>query len=306
MSDLMATIDGAAPEPKPDFEIRIDFKDDGSAARIFAIASELIAGFENLDRVLLSSVDSRIETKLVLEDVDKCCLRVILRNLLLSVDDDALKEGNWRKLVGMYLYKAKYVALEWTDQHIEEDDNPHIEDLTKRIQRLAEDTDVRHLPDYPEIKPSRLAQSLDAIQRTKAKFKPGEGLTITLGGDSYRVNLEERWLPSDHLPPEENQQLENDQDMVLMVRRPDLLGKAQWTFKHGTRNLQAPISDQAWLDRFHRRDEVVSPGDALRVRVRFEHKYGERGELAEEKAEILKVYGVIKAPPGQTGLFSDD
>lgn len=197
-------------------------------------------------------------------------------------------------------------GLQWADQHIEEGDDPHIEDLTASIQRLAQATDVLHLPDYPEIKPSRLAQALDAIQRTKSKFKPGEGLTITLGQDVHRVNLQERWLPSDHLPPENTDQLENDQDLVLMVRRPDLLGNAQWAFKHGTRNISAPIGDQAWLERFHRRDEVVLPGDALKVRARFEHKYGERGELIEERVEILKVYGVIKAHSSQAGLFSEE
>ncbi|MCQ6497923.1 hypothetical protein, partial [Vibrio parahaemolyticus] len=48
--------------PESDIEIKIDFKEEGSAARVFDIASNLIKAFEDLDRVLITTVDSKIST----------------------------------------------------------------------------------------------------------------------------------------------------------------------------------------------------------------------------------------------------
>lgn len=294
--------------PESDIEIKIDFKEDaGSAARVFEIASNLIRAFEDLDRVLITTVDSKISTALILEDVEKSSLKIYLRNLLKASDDQALKELDWKPQVGKYLVKAKYLALEWLDRSIAEDEPARIEDLTDRIRKLAAETDVRHLPDYPPINPARLAQPLDAIQRTKGQFREGEKLTITLDQADYQVRLEERWLPSDHLPPTPiEQELSNDVDMVLIIRKPDFLAKTQWQFRHGKSTLSAVMDVPDWIREFHQGKHPLKPGDALRVRVRFEYRYDTNGDLADQKATVIKVYGVIQAASPPDDLFDDD
>ncbi len=288
-------------EPESDIEIKIDFKEgEGSSARVFEIAAELIRAFEDLDSILITSVDSRMTTSLILEDVQKSSLKIFLRNVLNQLDDDALKTLDWKPLVGQYLVKGKYLALKWLDRDVGDDEPAGIEDLTEHIRELAEQTDVRHLPDYPAINPARLAQSLDEIQRTKQKFREGEALTITLDKSSYTVNLDRTWLPSEHLQDiESDQELSNTVDMVLVIRKPDLLGKSQWQFKHGKRTFNAPITDKGWLEEFHKGVHPLSPGDALRVRVKHTARYDERGKLLDAIEEIIKVLAVIKAeePP---------
>jgi len=71
-------------------------------------------------------------------------------------------------------------------------------------------------------------------------------------------------------------------------------------FKHGQRSFGAPITDKAWLDEFHAELHPLSPGDALRVRVKQISKYDERGTLIELSEEVAKVLAVIK-PEGQPG-----
>lgn len=290
-----------------DIEIKIDFREGGGAARVFSIAADLISAFEELDHVLISSIDSRIQTTLVLEDVERSNLKVLLRNLLTAADDDAIKDMDWKKQVGKYLLKAKYVAIGWLDQKIDEENaDPHFEDLTKKLQHLAEETDSLHLPDYPEIEPARLAQPLDAIQRAKSRLGDGEGLVITLDETEYAVDVRRTWMPSDYVLAEDADELTNTQDVNLIVRRPDLLGKSQWAFRHGKDSFNAPIRDEDWLKRFHARKEIVQPGDALRVSARFDYSYDDRGELAEKKVEILRVYGVIRSDGARPGdLFED-
>lgn len=294
--------------PDSDIVIKIDFEEEvGSAARVFEIAADMIRAFEDLDRVLISSIDTSIRTQLILEDLQKSSIKVFLRNVLNQTDDQALKDLDWKPQVGKYLVKAKYAALQWLDKDLKDSDPAPISDLTENIQKLAAETDARHLPDYPPINPSRLAQPLDAIQRAKSKFRDGEALTITLDDNEYSVDLKSDWIPSEHLPETETEQeLSNTVDMVLVIRKPDFLGAAQWNFKHGSKALNAPIEDEDWMRRFHLGDVTIKPGDALRVRIRFVYKYDAKGDLIESDEKIVKVLNVIKAAIPPEDLFDDE
>lgn len=100
---IRVSLGGLFMPAEGDIELKIDFEEDeGSAARIFDIAARIIRSFEDIDRVLVGSVDSQISTALVLEDVEKGSLRIVLRNILDNVDDDALRDLDWRKQVGKY------------------------------------------------------------------------------------------------------------------------------------------------------------------------------------------------------------
>ncbi|MCA3594800.1 MAG: hypothetical protein ING72_12365 [Methylobacterium sp.] len=305
---IYARVGESIVPPESDIEFKIDFREDeGSPARVFEIASDLIRAFEDLDSVLVTSVDSKISTSMILEDVEKSSLKIFLRNRLKSIDDGALKELDWKQQVGAFLVKAKYIAIEWLDKKIDADTPPNIEDLSERLRKLAVETDAKHMPDYAPINLPRLAQSLDSIQRTKKKFKDGEALTITLADREYKVITTSDWLPSEHLPPVKmEQELSNDADMVLVVRRPDLLANAQWQFKHGKNSVSASISHEEWLREYHQRRHIIIPGDALKCRVRFLTKYDAKGILIDQKVEVIHVYGVIPAaePPGR--LFDED
>jgi hypothetical protein len=279
--------EGAMPT-NGDIEIKIDFKEDeGSPARVFDIAAGIIRAFEDIDRALIDTIDSSISTELILEDVEKSSLRVVLTNMLKAVDDGALHDLDWRKQVGKYLVKGKYAAIEWLDK---EPGAERIEDLTERLRNIAVETDVRRLPDYAPISPTRLAQPLDEFQRIKRQFRPGEGLLVTLGKEEYSVNLKSDWLPSEHIEEARTaQDLSNDVDMVVTIRKPDMLGKTMWQFKHGKKSLSAMVSDEAWLKEFHEGKHPVVPGDALRVRARIESQYDDKGALVDEKTSNFKV-----------------
>jgi hypothetical protein len=53
---------------------------------------------------------------MVLEDVEASSLKAFFKNILQRVDDEGLKTADWKLLVGHYLVKAKYIALEWCDK----------------------------------------------------------------------------------------------------------------------------------------------------------------------------------------------
>ena len=80
--------------------------------RVFDAASALIDALDSFDKAVVVSIGGKIEPTMVLEDVQSGSLKVVLKNVLLGIDDEALKSGDWKRLVGTFLLKAKYSALE--------------------------------------------------------------------------------------------------------------------------------------------------------------------------------------------------
>ncbi|MFT6090781.1 hypothetical protein [Sulfitobacter sp.] len=288
------------PIPETELVLKIDYSENsGSAARVFEIAADLIHSLEEMDRVFTQSIHIGLETALVVEDLQKSSLKIFLRNVLRGLPDEALKDGDVKKLIGHYLFKAKYAAIRWLDEP--ENDHRPISDLTEEIAVLARETDMLHLPDYPAPNPARLAQPLDRFQEAKRRFATDENLTITLGRDEYKVDLGSDWLPSETVSElDEIKELVNEQDIYLIIGKPDFIGNAKWAFRHGKRSLSLRIEDEDWLINFRSGKYPIKPGDALRVRLRSEHKYDEKGNLTSTTETIVKVLDVIEGS-GETG-----
>jgi len=263
------------PEPPDgaDFGIKIAFlKNTGSPRRVFDAASLLIAGFEQLDETVTPSVDSKIESVLLLEDIEAGSITIWLKNILKAIPDEGLKDLEWKKAVGTYLVKAKYVALRWLDSGSEEQP-PALANLTRELQALAVQTDVRYLPDYPPPSEGRLVSALGTIQDGKRQLIPGDRLVIETEDKVYEVDISRDWSPSTAADEGVETETSSYGEMILTIRKPDMIGNTQWQFKHGKQNISAPIYDNEWLRKYHERKLDIRPGDALRCRIKFVYAY---------------------------------
>jgi len=88
--------------------------------------------------------------------------------------------------------------------------------------------------------------------------------------------------------------IENNIEMILMVRKPDFLGETQWEFRYQKIKMSASIKDTTWLDSFHSGEIDIRPGDKLRVLMHESVSYSAEGEVVEERREINEVRAVIK------------
>src|SRR6202047_5478333 len=102
--------------PRPveaDFGIEIGFKPGSDApSRVFRTMTALIEAFETVDRELVNSV-ARVQPVLLLEDIEVGSIKTWLRTQLEALDDQALKSGEWKKVLGIYLVKAKYIIIDF-------------------------------------------------------------------------------------------------------------------------------------------------------------------------------------------------
>jgi hypothetical protein len=288
-----------------EFSFTIDFqRGTGDPRRVFDAASELISGFDMFDSAVAASIDSQTKTVMVLEDVQSGSLRVLLKNVLKRVDDEALKSLEWKKALVAALVRAKYVALEFLDNE-EASGSKAVGDLLHELHDIAQETDIRHLPDYPPIHEGRLISSLDKIQDAKRILAPGDRLTIETDGKTYEVDLSKTWSPATAIEVPDTRETRSEGEVILGIRKPDLLGEAMWQFSHGRVNLSASISDQGWLQKFHDRNIALYSGDSMRCRVAFTYVYDEDGGLLEQKTEVLEVLEIIQSGGSQSGFQFD-
>ncbi len=294
--------------PNADFGFEIDFQRGiGSASRVFTATRDFIKVCEALDDELVRSIHSNIETVLVLEDMESGSIKTWLRNALSATEDDALKTIDWKSLVGKYWVRSKYAVIRW----IGNDSAPRsLSDLRRELQQIAQDTDVRHLPDYTPPSPGALVEAVKGFQGVKDSLLLGDkarllsdeenipfNLTITLNVEDIEAMAV---VQSIEVPPAE---------MILPVKKPDYLGSSQWALRHGKRNILARIEDEAWLRRFQSRQEDVRPGDAIRCIGAIEYNYGFDNELVSERftvSEVLEILVNRVEPPELPFKENDD
>ncbi len=294
--------------PEADFAFCIDFKKgEGSASRVFSATGEFIKACERLDRELVTSIDSNIETVMVLEDIQAASLKTWFRNIVSSTDDQALKNLDWKKLIGKYLVEAKYAVLKYMDKPTE-DEEPNIQALSQEIHQHAVNADVRHIPDYTPPNPMTLIDAIRDFEGIKDRLHEEDKASMILQDKrEAKFNLSTRLdiKRIEALAVRETQSYLVSQ-MVLIVKKPDFLGTSMWDFRHGKKPVSASIEDREWLNDFQNRKVNVQPGDAIRCEVRIDVLYGHDNELFAERYYVTRVKEVLEDRYRQPPLFKKE
>lgn len=299
----MDTIELVPPEGA-EFALYIDFeKDVGNPQRIFRAAEEMIWAFHKLDKVLCSAIDAEIEPLLILREIETGSLRIWLANRLVSVDDQALKDLDWKPLVGKYLVRAKYLYIDWANQG----GGARLSDLRAGLRQLAAETDVRHIPAYSEPAAQELLESLGNMEAAKRSLGTKDRMSYVTRTDGEKeIDLSVSWS-ADQISDTATKETVRfpPAPMTLIVKKPDYLGNSKWDFRHGKHPILAKIDDSKWLTSFQSREVDVRPGDALRCQVLIEHGYGYDNELIYERYTVVHVDEVLPSAASPKTLFDD-
>jgi hypothetical protein len=287
-----------------DFAVEIDFvRDSPDPARVFRSMSQLIDTFQKFDRELVHTIDVNIQPVMLLEDIEAGSIRSWLRAALESVDDTALKEGDWKKLVGRYLVKAKYLTIDFLSKRTEIKGKEELAALQAEIQAAAEETGVKRIPAYSPPSSALLVRTISDIATSVAALRPGDRARFeTRSGDVVEFNLSIRVVPDALNQLLIERSLSNEQEMILKVKKPDFLGDSRWEFVHDT-IFEAKVLDNEWLTRFRNNEITLQPGSAVRAVVRVEIGYGYEREIVSQKREIVRVLEVIPPPPHTQGTL---
>lgn len=284
-----------------DFVLKIDFeKGSRDPSRVFTTMSNLIETFQAIDSDLAKTIDVSISPVLILEDVETGSLKSYLRNILESIDDNAIKDFDWKKLVGSFLFKAKYKILTFLEDKNEITNRTQIDTLQNDLLLLAEETNVRGLPGYAPIPTERLLNGIRKISSATKNLKEEDKVEYITQDGMVTFNKEFKY-DSDFIEGLLTREIiSNKSEMVLKVKKPDYLGESMWDFKHGEHPLQAKIIDIDWLSKFQSRTFDLRPGDSIRAIVEIQVSYGFKNEVIATHYIIVEVKDIIPSGPDET------
>lgn len=289
---------------KTDFAIKINFdKGSENPSRIFETMSSLIKAFQEFDKDLLKSIDTKIEPVLLLEDVETSSLKTWLTSVIKGVPNGTIKELDWEKSVKEFLSKSKYILLSGIEGKDILSDPKIIDDIIKSINEEAKNTDIKSFPDYSPVPPNKIVQSIDLINKSLLNLSKTDNVTLITEHGSAMFNHGFNFSKEDMEDLITKERHDFESTMILKVKKPDYLGQSMWDFKHGAKLIPAKILDGKWLNEFQERKVDIRPGDSLRARVKTTLKYGYDASLVGQSYEILEINDVIRFDKGtQTAI----
>jgi hypothetical protein len=252
---------------------------------------------------LAGSVARGLKPSMLLEDIEAGSLRAWLRNQLELIDDETLKSGEIKKVVGAYLVRAKRLIIEWEKKHSKVESPKEIEELRQEILDESARTDVLRIPTYLPLPSTDIVRSIELISEAT---KPAEGDSVVYLSAQPPTELNRSFdaTPELLLSLLARETIVGQEVMILVIKRPDFLGDSRWDFRWDRHPFEAKIGDTGWLSKFRNGDVFLQPGDALRCSVRSTIRYGFDGEVVDKNYEITEVLEVIHAlRPLQGKLF---
>jgi len=277
-----------------DFCLTIDFKKgQGNPSRAFRAMSDLIDAFQSIDETLIHSVHSKIEPVLLLEDVEVSSIKAWLRQAIDSIDDEALKDVDYKKAIGAYLLKAKKALIYFLEDKTTITSGD-LEVIEGELVELAAETDVLHLPSYEPVSRRALLDGLQQVNKALEPLEDGDHATIGSGGETASFNMTLSLAPEtiDELSISETKR--HTQEMIMKVKRPDFIGDSMWQFHFDGRAIDVKIADTRWLSSFQQGSTLVLPGDAIRAQVAITVEYGHERDVIKIHYDALEVFEVIQ------------
>lgn len=281
------------------FILTIDYaKDSPRPSRVFRAMSELIEGFQALDNDLVRAFPVRVESELILEDIQVGSLRTVIKNTLKGMDDAALKNLEWKKIVGGFLLQGKHAVLKWIEAREQIESRKALQDLSEEVRRLAEGTRILHLPIYTPPPLPLLVKDIGVISIAVANLGTEDTASYeaagSISGFNKAFHVDQEF--AEELLTEET--ITNKSEVLLRVKKPDYLGESMWEFEHAGHIIRARIEDHDWLVSFQFQKVEVRPGDSLRVILETTTHHGSEGEELVTYYRILTVLNVRRASPG--------
>src|SRR5258705_3940036 len=131
------------PDPAPDLPldltiVEVDYRPGTpDPGRVFRSMAELIAAFHSIDEDLARAVSMSVRAEVLLERVEAGSIKAFIRTVVEQLDDDALRNLDWKPLFGQYLVRGKHVILRWLDGRDKIASRAEVIELQQEIARLA-------------------------------------------------------------------------------------------------------------------------------------------------------------------------
>jgi len=278
------------------YSLKIDFdKNTENPSRLFKSMSLLIDSFKDFDSLLSRTLDNKINTIQILDEIKVGSLITSLKNFILIDDQKNLGDKVNQDSVQRYYNNCKLKVFETINDNKTIDNLKIVEKLEKDLENVAIETGVKNTILYHPVDKIDLVQNLKNISDSVKDLNDSDNV-IYLNDKDNPTKINKNCEV--HIDKIEEALIDREDEiilpLILKIKKPDYLGESKWELKFGRQSIDAKILDDNWLNDFHKRKILTAPGDSLDCNVKQINKYDKKGNLLDTIYEILNIKSIIE------------
>jgi len=274
------------------YSLRITFKPNvEDPSRIFKSMASLIESFKSFDSLMAKSINSKIATKQVLEDIEKGSLVTRLIDVI-TIDNQEIAGASFTdENIANYVNGCRNSVI----QQLSTEVKPYalVQDLRKNIESVAEQSGIQKAVTFSPPDPMLLARNVNDIAGSIQPLNEEEHVYYTDDTHNAEVKKREQIELTQIEEAITDKSISNTIHLFLLIRRPDFLGDTKWEFKHDKQTIYAKIADGTWLSSFKSGNVDLHPGDSIEVDLLEIAKYDKNGQVINKTSEVVKVHDII-------------
>jgi len=279
------------------YNVKLDYKPGVSdPGKVFVAYSEIIKSFKRIDSLLGRTLSHGSSCKQTLENVEIGSITSKIKSIFEYSEAELSDEPEYTEENLQDYLVSSTSALFSSLSNGKIDSEKQIEDIQDKIEESAKNNKILSSFTYSRPSASEIVDVLKDVSESSATLTENEQISYITKNTNISVpkNIEV-----------DVQKIENDmkkkivtgkRELILKIKKAYLIGNAQWEFKHGKYSIDAKILDKDWLEKYHKKIEVIAPGDSLEVVVEIIEEYDKYGKLISDTYTIEKVVGII---PGE-------
>jgi hypothetical protein len=271
------------------YEVKLNYEQGKSDPVVaFSSYSRIINSFKEIDSLIGSCINSNTRCKLTLESVMSGSIISTIKAWLENTDNSLVQDAmpDKKKLQEFVDEGTKVFIKTLNDTKIESSEQ--INDIQNKIKKLASDNNIDNIITYTPPQPKAILNVVDGFAKSVKMLSKNETVHYHCNKDIIPIqkNIE---VCFDKIQEEfVNKTIVSDREMILKIKKPDLLENTRWTFKHD-KSMQACIEDTEWLKGFFNGEIPLFSGDSLHANVKTIAKYDSNGNLIKQEYIVTNI-----------------
>lgn len=268
-----------------------------SPSAFFDSVGEVLESLQFLDANLLNFVAPEGQVRLSIADISISSLRLKLATVLEHIPEEVLGSGDWKKVLGFYLVKARKSILAYLRKAPKTATVESIEALGEELDSAAYDA-IQQRRRFPR---TLLVYMLSRVIRAVQSVPVPETVTVETDGEKYQLPRN-TIITSEVANTIATADLEPfEQEMTLLVKKPDMIRRSQWEFVDRGHVIREKMLNEDWVTQYQNRLIDLNPGDAVDAKVRVTPR-PVTGKT-EAAYEVLTIHRVVSNPIAQQSLL---
>lgn len=286
------------------FDLNFYFQTQKSPITAFDKLKDIFQAFSAIDKVYLSSIDSSLVSGYVLQGLEFGSIKSKIAQLIREIPDEAIKELEWKKVIGHFLVKAKYLILKHLEGEKQIDSAVDLASLAKKIE--VEKSKILGANKYiiNEINTYSLLFVMEPFVNIASQLNDDERIEYVSPAGKANVTNALTFNRAKILWELGDKQFESETTEILKIKKIDFLSNnSLWSFKRDNKPIDAKVVDQEWLNRYHAREYPLMPEDSLKVKLKTTYTNRSDGTVVKPTYEVIKVLEIIYPPENPSSLF---